>query len=212
MSRLPDDFSTSAQDRDPAFELHERDNPIPWPLIAVVLALVVWGAVTLWLDAQASDPATAGDVTDPGSDQTSMASANGATLFGDYCATYHQANGSGIRAAIPPLDGSRYVTADADIPITILLRGIAGPIEVNGEVYTGRMPTFGPTLDDGEIARILTYVRASWSNGADEISPDQVAAPRAGLGAAATLPLDGGSEIEELFAIPTNVPGPEADR
>ncbi|PZX12802.1 mono/diheme cytochrome c family protein [Palleronia aestuarii] len=212
MSRLPDDFSASAQDRDPAFELHERDNPIPWPLIAVVLALVVWGAVTLWLDAQASETGTAKNVADPGSDQTIMESADGATLFGDYCATCHQANGSGIRAAIPPLDGSRYVTADADVPITILLRGIAGPIEVKGEIYTGRMPTFGPTLDDGQIARILTYIRASWSNSADEISPDQVAARRAGLGDAATLPLDGGSELEELFAIPTNAPAPEADR
>ena len=40
MSHLPKDFSERADDRDPGFEPYESGNPIPWPLLAVVLALV----------------------------------------------------------------------------------------------------------------------------------------------------------------------------
>lgn len=231
MSRLPKDFSQRADDLDPDFEPYESGNPVPWPLVAVVLALVTWGAVTIWYDAGAAPEGAADQVARnvaqseaPGSESASLrndparaqaisARADGGALFGEYCATCHQANGSGVRAAIPPLDGSRYVQAAPEVPATILLRGISGPIEVGGHVYTGRMPTFGAALSDSQVAAILTYVRGAWSNAKAEAAPvtaEAVAALRADLPADGIAPLAGGAEIEERFGLPITEDRPAA--
>ena len=65
---------------------------------------------------------------------------------------------------------------------------IAGPIEVKGALYNGRMPTFQATLGDGQIARILTHVRGAWSNDAGAVSPEEVAQMRGALGAELASP------------------------
>lgn len=51
-----------------------------------------------------------------------------------------------------------------------------GPIEVKGKKYPGQVPMtpFRALLNDDEIASVLTYVRNSFGNRADPISPDQV--------------------------------------
>jgi len=46
----------------------------------------------------------------------------------------------------------------------------------------GGMPDFSGSLDDGEIARVLSYVRSSWGNSAAPLHADDVAALRSSLG------------------------------
>jgi mono/diheme cytochrome c family protein len=46
------------------------------------------------------------------------------------------------------------------------------------------MPDFSGSLDDAEIAQVLSYVRGSWGNSAAPLSADEVAAQRASLGVA----------------------------
>lgn len=125
----------------------------------------------------------------------------GAALFGTYCATCHQANGAGVRGAIPPLDGSRYVMAEPEVPAAIVLRGIAGPIEVRGAMYNGRMPTFYAQLKDDQIAAILTHVRSAWSNDAGEVTPDLVSRLRQKFEGELNAPWGGGFGLEDSFGI-----------
>jgi len=46
------------------------------------------------------------------------------------------------------------------------------------------MPDFSGSLDDGEIAQVLSYVRASWGNSAAPVSEQDVGSTRAALGVA----------------------------
>ena len=74
----------------------------------------------------------------------------------------------------PPLAGSDYLKADRDRAIRIILKGIDGPIKVNGSDYKGVMPSLASSLNDQKIADVLTYVLNSWGNAGDAFSPDDV--------------------------------------
>ena len=52
-------------------------------------------------------------------------------------------------------------------------------------------------LSDAELAAVLSHVRASWSNHADAITPDLVAAQRAAK--LHDKPFNGGEELSQLF-------------
>ena len=96
--------------------------------------------------------------------------ADGKTLFAKNCAACHQASGKGIPGAFPALAGNSFVQgAPADVA-TVLLKGRGG------------MPDFSGSLDDGEIAQVLSYVRTSWGNSAGPLNGDEVGAQRTALG------------------------------
>jgi mono/diheme cytochrome c family protein len=106
------------------------------------------------------------------------------------CAACHQANGQGLPGVAPSLVGSSWVTGPAEVPIWIVLQGLSGPIEVNGETWNMLMPGFGAAggpLDDEKIAGVLTYIRRQWGNAAGAVTPAQVAEQRRAT-AARTVP------------------------
>ncbi|TVO62363.1 cytochrome c [Spiribacter vilamensis] len=144
---------------------------------------------------EASMAETAGDSAGQGALMTT-----GASIFESNCVTCHQANGSGIDGAVPPLAGSRYVTGAAEAPVQILLHGIGGAIAVAGEVYDGRMPRFGETLSDREIAAVVSYIRQQWGNSAGTVTPALVNEQR-GRFPADRGPWGGGSELESVTGI-----------
>ncbi|MEP2775023.1 MAG: cytochrome c [Luteolibacter sp.] len=99
------------------------------------------------------------------------------------CAACHGPNGEGVAGAGPPLAGSEWVTGPISNLIKIQLRGLAGPIEVNGQVYefpAGMFPMAYQT--DEQIAAALTYIRNSFGNKASAVKPEQVAALRSEVG------------------------------
>lgn len=99
-----------------------------------------------------------------------------------YCATCHQPDGQGLSASgFPPLAGTKWVNGNEERLIKIVLKGLLGPIVVNGKEYAGQVPMtpFGAMLDDGEIASVLTYVRKSFGNKASTISAEKVKEVRA---------------------------------
>ena len=98
---------------------------------------------------------------------------DGKTLFAKNCAACHQASGKGIPGAFPALARNSFVQGPPAEVSTVLLKGRGG------------MPDFSNSLDDAEIAEVLSYVRGSWGNGAAPLSADEVAAQRASLGVAA---------------------------
>ena len=98
-----------------------------------------------------------------------------------YCGTCHQPDGKGLEASgFPPLSGA-WVTGNDERLIKIALKGLLGPIEVNGKKYPGQVPMtpFAGLLKDDEVAAVLTYVRNSFGNKGAAISPEKVKQVRA---------------------------------
>ena len=101
----------------------------------------------------------------------------GGKVYSVYCAACHQRNGKGDSQRFPPLGGSDWVTGDKKRLIEVVLKGLEGPIEVNGQSYNNVMPQHS-FLKDQEIAEVLTHIRSSFGNTADAVSTDEVAGIR----------------------------------
>ena len=97
---------------------------------------------------------------------------DGKSLFAKNCAACHQPTGKGIPGAFPALAGNAFVQGAPGDVATVLLKGRGG------------MPDFSGSLDDDEIAQVLTYVRSSWGNSAPPVSGQDVGGTRAALGVA----------------------------
>ncbi len=109
---------------------------------------------------------------------------DGERNFKKYCASCHGLEGKGIKQLAPPLLGSEWVTHDdIQIPTSILLNGMSGPISIAGTKYTfnSAMPGLrdNQTINNGTIAQILTFIRNSWGNKAKPIFTEDVAKVRA---------------------------------
>ncbi|MCE2847925.1 MAG: c-type cytochrome [Chitinophagaceae bacterium] len=101
-----------------------------------------------------------------------------------YCNTCHQGDGKGLEAAgFPPLSGSKWVTGNEDRLIKLVMKGLYGPIEVNGKQYPGQVPMtqYGGMLNDNEMAAVLTYVRNAFGNKAPAVTPEKVKEVRAAI-------------------------------
>jgi mono/diheme cytochrome c family protein len=92
----------------------------------------------------------------------------GSRVYAANCVACHQAAGTGVPAAFPPLaghvpellkraDGRSYVGK-------VLLFGLEGEINVNGNAFAGAMPAWS-ALSDNDIADVLNYVSNAWDNG-----------------------------------------------
>jgi mono/diheme cytochrome c family protein len=73
----------------------------------------------------------------------------------------------------PPIVGTEWVLGDKNRLIEIILRGMTGEIEVDGEVYDGVMAS-ADYLTDQEIADVLTYLRNGFGNNASEVTAEEV--------------------------------------
>lgn len=100
----------------------------------------------------------------------------GQRVYASNCQACHQADGSGIPAAFPPLANSDYLNANHNRAIDAVLHGVNGTIVVNGIPYTSQMPSL--RLDDEDVANVLTFVLNSWDNKGGQTSPDEVAVRR----------------------------------
>src|SRR5690606_34104733 len=106
------------------------------------------------------------------------------TSYNELCFACHGEDGRGARldgAAVgvtraPTLEGSDRVTDHRDYVIKVLLHGLTGPVD--GQTYTEVMIPMGQNPDQW-IADVASFVRNSWGNSADLITPEQVAAVRA---------------------------------
>ena len=98
-------------------------------------------------------------------------------LYNTHCSPCHQQNGKGALGRIPPLAGSDWVTGNKGRLITVVLNGMRGPMEVNGEFYNGPMPAYH-FLSDEDLALILTYIRQNFGNNADPVSEEEIKSRR----------------------------------
>ena len=93
--------------------------------------------------------------------------------YNQYCMACHQSNGMGASGRFPPLNGTDWVTGDKQRLVNLILNGMEGAIEVNGEIYDGLMPQHS-FLNDDQIADVLTYIRTHFGNQAESISAEEV--------------------------------------
>ena len=130
-----------------------------------------------------------------------QAAQDGATIY-NRCAACHTRTGAGVPAAYPPLGtdfrtlaarsgGRRYLAL-------AVIKGLNGPISVEGKAYRGMMPAQGG-LDDAGVAAVLNHVGGSIARAGPAFKPftdQEVAGYRAGgkaLGAADVAKLHEGA-------------------
>ena len=102
----------------------------------------------------------------------------GEKLYGMICAACHQPHGRGAPALAPPLARSDWVAGSPDRLARVVLQGLYGPIEVNGESWNLHMPGLGAALDDRKLAGLLSYIRRSWGNVSPPVEPEFIASVR----------------------------------
>lgn len=103
----------------------------------------------------------------------SAAEQAGKKVYYSVCLACHQADGSGVPGMHPPIIESKFVNGDPDKLIQIVLEGMSGKIEVDGEIYNSIMPPH-VHLSNKEIADVLTYVRSNFENNSGAIAMEQV--------------------------------------
>ena len=100
--------------------------------------------------------------------------AQGAKLYDTHCASCHQADGKGVPPGYPPLAGNRALLTDSPVnAIRIVLNGGFAPGTAGNPRPYG-MPPYGPVLNDGEVAAVVSHLRASWGNNAPAVTALEV--------------------------------------
>jgi mono/diheme cytochrome c family protein len=134
------------------------------------------------------DPSSLPEVTPWTESQRRLAS-RGAVAFASSCALCHGPSGKGQPGLGPSLIDSPWLLGEESIPIRLVLDGITGPVEVDGETWDITMPGHreNPLLDDEGIAAVLTWTRRQWGHAGDPIDPQKVTDLRR-LTAGRTLP------------------------
>ncbi|GAA4330127.1 cytochrome c [Pigmentiphaga soli] len=98
----------------------------------------------------------------------------GGRIYGQQCAQCHQDDGRGREQAWPPLAGNISVVAASPVnAIRMVLSGGFAPVTAADPQPHG-MPPFGQSLDDQDVAAVVTYIRQSWGNRAPAVALPEV--------------------------------------
>lgn len=100
----------------------------------------------------------------------------GQDIYIAQCMSCHMENGEGIEDVYPPLAKSDYLMADKERSIDNVIHGMTGEIVVNGKTYNMEMTPFD--LSDQEVSDVLNYIRNSWGNKGEVVTPEEVSAAR----------------------------------
>lgn len=94
----------------------------------------------------------------------------GKAQFALLCAACHQPNGQGLAGLAPSLVYSKWALGDHRLMARIILNGKTTENLV--------MPPWKAAMNDENIAAVMTFIRRSWENDADPVTPQQVAEVR----------------------------------
>jgi len=155
---------------------------VPMWLIAAMLVLLFLGAWYFdarggWFEAKVYEPYhSVADVARfqprSGGDAVLL---RGKVLYEQNCALCHNPDGMGKLAQAPPLAGSEWVlAAGVNRLIRIPQVGLAGPIEVKGQLWNLNMAAMGVMYPDEDLAAVLSYIRNAWGNKASVVTAEQV--------------------------------------
>lgn len=186
-STLARSFSPAAVIREIGQEPVARQAAVPALIFAVLAGLLFWGDMHLIGQGGEMD----GRVHFPYESPAQLVSLNvkepvdpliekGTGVYALVCKGCHMEDGQGSGAqGFPPLAGSDWVNVkDPSRLIRIVLKGLSGPITVNGKVYSQAQMLPWESLSDEEIASVLSYVRNTWGNKNPLVKPADVAKVR----------------------------------
>jgi nitrite reductase (NO-forming) len=105
----------------------------------------------------------------------------GKQVYMTVCVACHQPSGMGLPPVFPPLTKNEYVEGSGERLAAIVLKGIIGPINVNGQTFVNVMPPQEAMLTDEKIAAALTFVRSNFGNSFGPVSSDTVGRVRKAL-------------------------------
>jgi nitrite reductase (NO-forming) len=135
----------------------------------------------IYLSDRLTDPApvtAAAQASDSGTLTKDQQVKAGEVLFKGTCSACHQDTGAGIPNVFPPLAKSDFLLADKKRAIGIVLNGLSGPVNVNGNHFNSVMPPMSQ-LNDDEVANILTFALNSWGNNGGAVTAKEVEQVRA---------------------------------
>jgi mono/diheme cytochrome c family protein len=141
-----------------------------YPLLAIILifTLVTYRINNYYLYSQDKV-----EINKQNSHVKKQKSDSGKKLYEDNCMSCHQSDGSGVPGMYPPLQKSDWVNGDKNRLIKIMLNGLQGEIEVNGESYIQSMPSH-KYLTDSQISEVLSFIRNNFGNNASDVKKDEV--------------------------------------
>ncbi len=109
----------------------------------------------------------------PNQDDLKAAIERGSKVYETYCLSCHMQDGSGVPGMNPPLKKTKWVQGPKKELTNLLLKGLTGEIEVNGDYYNNVMPSQA-YLKDQELADVMTFIRNSFGNKSSGVSVAEV--------------------------------------
>jgi len=100
--------------------------------------------------------------------------ARGGKVYEAQCASCHGDRGEGVPNIYPALAGNRAVNLGSyDNLVQVIRHGGFAPATAGNPAPFG-MPPFGQTLNNSDLAAVVTYIRRSWGNAAAPVSSLEV--------------------------------------
>jgi mono/diheme cytochrome c family protein len=161
-------------------------SPVPVWIFCVMLLMLFLGGVYFdeysgWFNAQLYTPYTDANQLEAYQPVSGAAAilAQGKHTYDSICAACHGPDATGKPGTAPPLAGSEWVNAAGhNRLVEIPQLGLNGQVTVEGQSWNLAMAPMGAQLSDSDLAAVLTYIRSSWGNKGDAISPDDVKSVR----------------------------------
>jgi mono/diheme cytochrome c family protein len=163
-------------------------RPVPVWLFVVLLMLIYWGMVYFdqhsgWFSQEIYQPyRNAEELAEFQPAVSNTLESQGYKVYNrPTCVACHQLDGKGTPGQFPPLVQSEWVKeTEPGRLIRIVLNGLTGPITVQGKNFQADMVPWKESLNDQEIAAVLSYIRQNkdFGNNAAEVKPEQVTAIR----------------------------------
>lgn len=191
------DSNLSGMNDEEMVEVHvklnkEKHPPTEGFLIAPLIFVFVFGCLIFFCSIQLAH-STNGFQVDPPQEVVELSDEekeilrierkidSGKKLYAVNCASCHQPSGLGLGDQYPPLAGSEWVSANPELIVKVILKGLKGEIQVKGKTYApaGGMAAVTNLKSDRDIANVTTYVRQAWGNDATEVTEQEVANARA---------------------------------
>jgi mono/diheme cytochrome c family protein len=98
----------------------------------------------------------------------------GREVYGTICVSCHQPDGLGADKVAASIVGSPIALGNPSLPARVVLHGKQGTV--------GLMPPLGASLNDEQIASVLTYIRREWGHTASPVDAALVREIRAATG------------------------------
>ncbi len=101
----------------------------------------------------------------------------GKAVYQKHCQACHQPAGNGMKGIFPPLNGNPNIQGKPEHIARAILKGVSGPITVNGDAYNGTMPPL-TYISDKDISNVVGFILNEWGGSGESLSEEEIKALR----------------------------------